>query len=243
MLHTDRLDLLLSLVHTLFAITVLPVLHYVSSSHPFDLCRNDPATSYWQSAALLVSVAYYVYDSIDMLQHEPAPLLPPSVCYLLHHAICVGGLLTPVVCGVDGSLVLLGLLIGELSNPPRLYAQLVARQLARHHKPPSVTRLSSQTLPHPSQLRGPAEVQLWVLHSTLSSVHFMLFVATRVLGVWYYAAVLWPCSASVWTAVWAGAMCVFSVCTVLVYVLWSDGVSIATTALERRSDTVRESHS
>ena len=174
-----------------------------------------------------------------MLQHDAAPLLPPTVYYLLHHGVCVGGLLTPVLSGVDGSLVLVGLMLGELANPPRLWAQLVAYQLAQLQAPqsPSATRLSSLTVPHPSQLQDRSQVQLWLLHSTLSSVHFMLFSATRVLGMWYYVSVLWRFSVSGWTVVWGGAMCVFSFCTVLVYVLGSEGTSIATTPVERRTDT------
>lgn len=65
----------------------------------------------------------------------------------------------------------------------------------------------------------------------------MLFAVTRVVGVWYWVSVLCVYSVSVWTVVWSGAMCVFSVCALLVYVWTSEGVSIATTAVERRTDT------
>ena len=76
---------------------------------------------------------------------------------------------------------------------------------------------------------------LWLLHSTLSSVHFLLFATTRALGVWYYVKVLWPYSASSWTVGWGGLMCVFSVATVVQYVVSSEGVNIATTTPERRT--------
>ena len=236
MLHTDRVDLLLSLLHTLFTLTILPLLHYLTTTRPFDLSHHDRSTSHWQSAALLASVSYYLYDSIDILLHEPAPLLPPSVYYLLHHVVCAAGLLTPVMTGVDGSLVLVGLMLGELANPPRLWAQLVACQIVQlqtAQSRPAAARLSSLAVPHPKQLQHRSQVELWMLHSTLSSIHLMLFIATRGLGVWYFARVLWPHSVSGWTAVWGGAMCVFSVCTVVVYLVSSDGINIATTAVDR----------
>ena len=246
-------------MHTVLTLAALPVVHWLSASHPFDLSRTDPATTCLQTAALLTSSAYYLYDSVDILQNDAAPLRPPSIYFLLHHAICVGGLLSPVVCGVDGTLVLVGLMLGEVANPPRVWAQLVAWQLAQRRQQPlspapaaaaagmseqsstsiataNTARSSTLTVPHPSQLRGREQVRLWLLHSTLSSVHFLLFASTRALGVWYYVGVLWPYSASRWTALWGGLLCAFSVATVVQYVVSSEGVNVATTAPERRTD-------
>ena len=236
--------MLLSLLHTFFTLTIVPLIHCLTTTHPFDPSHYASITDGWQSIALLVSMAYYVYDSLDMLQHEPAPLQPPSVYYLLHHVICIGGLLSPVLSTVDGSLVLVGLMLGELANPPRLWAQMVAWQIVQlqrqQQQPPqstAIVRVSSLTVPPSSQLQQRVQLSLWLWHATLSSVHFVMFSATRLLGVWYFVSVLWPYSTSGWTVVWGGAMCVFSVCTVLVYVLSTDGVSIATTTVERRTDT------
>ena len=140
---------------------------------------------------------------------------------------------SPLVCGCEQ--------LGELANPPRLWAQLVAVHLRL--APPSSSkpsepissareRSSDAPIPHPARLPK-ALLPLYHLHSTLSAVHFLLFTATRVAGIAYIGRVVWPLARSPWTVASACGLAVFSAVTITVYALRSDGVQLATIAPSR----------
>ena len=129
--------------------------------------------------------------------------------------------------------------LGEVANPPRLWAQLVAVRLQTR---PTATageanarrgRTADAALPHPARL-PPALLPLYHLHAALSGAHFLLFFATRVAGLLYIQRVVWPHARSLSTVCSAVGLAVFSLGTIATYALSTDGVDLATVPAPRK---------
>ena len=77
--RTARHDLLLSLIHTLLVLTLYPLVFALTSPQPFSL-STPTSTPLPLSLLLLLSLAYYAVDSLDILvrpcTHSDDPLHP-----------------------------------------------------------------------------------------------------------------------------------------------------------------------
>ena len=219
LLHSARYDVLLSLSHTAFVLLVDPLLLLFTS--PFS---SSPLLA----LPLLVSLVYFSLDSLDLLLYDPHPSQPPTVFFLVHHLICWVGLALPLITGLDRGLILVGLVLGEVANPPRLCAQMVAAHGGLEVEAGRVGELKGIDALSREQLGWYHVYSLW------SGLHLVVFSGTRVAGVWYIWEVLWPRAESMWTLVTAVAIAIFSLATVAVYAFTADGVQLATTSTARK---------
>ena len=60
---------------------------------------------------------------------EERPFDPPSVFFLLHHALCVWGLAGPLVTGQDSRIVIVGFIVSAVAALP--YCAMRTRPLHR----------------------------------------------------------------------------------------------------------------
>ena len=82
----------------------MATIHYHNEYHSLLTRRGVLAAAMWysllrssyQPALLLTSIAYYLHGSTDMLAHCPSLHRPPTVHYLLDHALCMASLATPL---------------------------------------------------------------------------------------------------------------------------------------------------
>ena len=128
--------------------------------------------------------------------------------------------------------------LGEVANPARLWAQVLAVQLQSQRltaAPPGLVqgRTRRDALPLPSQLPR-SSLPLILFHATLSSVHLLLFAATRAVCLLYFVLAVWPSAKSGLTVLSAVAMLLFSASTLAVFAWSSEGVLLATTTPERK---------
>jgi hypothetical protein len=79
-------------------------------------------TTWWQSALFLCSAAYFLIDSV-VVSVRSVHTLVRKCFFVTHHVWCVIGLVSPILTGLDGGLVLVGFVIAETANPLRLWVQ------------------------------------------------------------------------------------------------------------------------
>ncbi len=131
-------------------------------------------------------------------------------------ACLVAALVVSVASGFDSGLILLALLIGEIPNPPRLSAQILFQSDKSH---------SSRTAPNQSD---------WNL--TLSNAHFVLFIATRFIGLQFAFRVVWAYAVSSVTIGSAIGLCGVSAAAIYQYIRVGGGVHSTFPSTQHRSD-------
>jgi hypothetical protein len=193
----DAFDLI-SLGHSMGAVFFgLSALLWEMPSHRFwEWGENGMWSRPTTAGELLVlscSLLYFAVDALQLLFRHQTMVTLHRAGYLFHHALCAAGLLVPLLLKVDGTLVLCGLVVGEIANPPRLLSQLGER-LARRRAAAS----------------GP--LQRWALkHRTnLFTIHYGAFVVTRVTCVDLVVKVAYVHAQSAWT---------FGACDVALYLV------------------------
>jgi hypothetical protein len=178
----------ISLLHSVGAVVMgLAVLLWELPSHRFwDFATSGVwvrSASSWEMTVLSCSLVYFALDTLQLLVRRQSMAREHRIAYLCHHAVCASGLLVSLLFGVDGTLVLCGLVLGEIANPPRLLSQLGER-LARR-----------RDILHPKGLQG----MLLRWRATLFTVHYGLFIITRVCCVDFVVKVAYVHAQSVWT--------------------------------------------
>lgn len=188
----------ISLVHSMFAIVVgLSVFLYDLPSFKFWLWDHwKDTTTNKQCTLFMLAAFYFVCDTFLLCQRKF--LTRHEVGLICHHVCCLCGLLFPVWSGRDGALVLAGYILGEIPNPPRLLSILAD---------------------HPEFRTS------WIVKWQLSLVtlHYALFVSTRVLCVDFLVKVAWQHSFSWITLAAAFSLILFSVAALFEYCMETDG--------------------
>jgi hypothetical protein len=135
----------------------------------------------------------------------------------------------PIITGVDGSLSLMGLFLGELSNPPRVAALIIAQCLqlssSKHSSDYNNNNNNDANVSSSSISRLSDRARQWLadrrrlLHwqQISGTIHFMTFIACRMACIHYSVRVVWPL-ASGWSIIFTSvALLIFSAAAVLEY--------------------------
>jgi len=117
---------LLSLCHSIFAVLVgalvflwdVPTLRFWE----WDNIWQEP-TTIKQSWVFCLGSIYFLCDIFFLSQRRR--LGKHEWGLILHHVVCTMGLLAPVWFGRDGTLVLVGYVLGEIPNPARLVSIVI----------------------------------------------------------------------------------------------------------------------
>ena len=142
-------------------------------------------TSPTQTALFTLSALYFGYDmlSILLLRRGRRSLSRKHVAILVHHTILVLGLVAVCWYGQDGTVMLLGLLIGQSPNPTRL----LSRVLGRMQRFPDREKWTWER--YLEKLLAMKEADR---ARTLVAVHVFVFVGTRVMFAHYIAHTILP---------------------------------------------------
>lgn len=138
--HGTSFEAYISLSHAALVLTV-GTLVLCTELPTFALWRTPQLERWFKTTAARTSIAQTLLFSISILYFSFDMLLtvwkwsrskyPENLAIgnVLHHGVSMMGLSVSIVSGHDGTIALIGILICELSNPPRFLAQL---QQQRH---------------------------------------------------------------------------------------------------------------
>ena len=200
----SRASTLISAIHTIVVIVVgfVSVIAEFCALERWRIAEirtflTQPTTAL-QRSLFCCSIGYYAIDCLillEMMRRYVAAAVRTGkgtlqalkgswsaardVGFLCHHMACLWGLAGAVFYGMDGTLLLIGFSVGELSNPPRVVATLVGLF-------PSTLGWLKPRVPG------------------LTFVHFLLFVGTRVLLAKYAVSIVAPLCA-LYSTMWSAA--------------------------------------
>jgi len=134
---------------------------------------------------------------------------------LLHHVVCITGLIGPVLTGQDGTIILFGMLVGECSNPPRALYSIWARLGGTGNSKHSLFRFSCED---PSKRVKTAE--------SLRLFYFVLFAMSRIFAAHYVAHVVLPFASLIMTKLAGIFLVIFSAICIWDYAITSRSSSL-----------------
>lgn len=158
-------------------------------------------TSYGQSILFLVSATYFALDIIA-LQLRGRFHTSKGQRILTHHLLSILGLISPIISGLDGPLVLLGFVLAECSNPP-FHALTLCKYATKQNM-----RLRCAS-PWMKMLAKP--VIALCLSMDLSLVHVLIFVLSRLACLQFTAHAVMPFANILVTKVTSILLCLLSV--------------------------------
>lgn len=191
---------LISLCHSVFAV-VVGIIVFICDVPTLRFWEWDSiwqeSTTTKQSFVFCTASIYFLCDIFFLCQHPR--LRKHEWGLILHHLVCAMGLLVPVLSNRDGTLVLVGYVIGEIPNPARLLSILVDNPKFQGH---------------------------WLVKWQISLVtlHYALFVSSRVLCMDFLVKVVYYEAQSPLTVLCAVLLLVFSVAVLFEYLNDGGGV-------------------
>jgi cbb3-type cytochrome oxidase subunit 3 len=137
--------------------------------------------------------------------------------YLFHHLVCIGGLFPSVIHGHDGSMVMLGFIGGEISNPSRGLCEYVEFELtAMRERFQAIGKANFTKNGHDLRAALTAYNKLFQFNELLHQIYFVLFMVFRFLLSKYVFFAILPNCKSGWSYASAIAMFIFSVGSVFI---------------------------
>ncbi len=220
-----------------FDITDLSFIHAMTSLFLslYIVLREAPHLEFWrwpqdwfltpasdlQCVQFALSIFYFVFDSVIILRkvmRRPKFTLDiEEFAYLFHHVVCVMGLVPPIVTRKDGPIILIGFIAGELSNPPRFFAEHLGYELRD-------IRILKEAGLLPTKIATPAKVMraylnVFEVQYITGFMHFSSFIVFRAVLVYYTYVIMFPLCQLATSNIAAVAMLVFSIGSVIFLVM------------------------
>jgi hypothetical protein len=152
-----------------------------------------------------VSLVYYIGATIYWVRKHGSRQIPyhPSIAaasnnnskiqrHVTHHALSLLCVITSLITQRDNQIVLIGLWLGEVSNPPLIMEAI------RSRKNPTNAAGAVTTLSPPNNSSIPLLNPSLTSNVDLALLHFSLFIITRFLALQFAAHVVFPL-ATLWT--------------------------------------------
>lgn len=190
----------LSFIHALLIVVggSLIVLKEAPTYHFWTWAENyfKQPTSPLLSALFTTSVLYFIYDTYFILLRASRrktgfSLDLEDVGYLFHHGICIMGLIAPVLTGLDGPIIIVGFITGEVSNPPRFLAEHLGYELLDIRRLVKAKVIPSTKVPPSIVSRTFHNVLIW--QTTAAFLHLTSFIALRAVLLHYTYLMWWRC--------------------------------------------------
>jgi hypothetical protein len=158
------------------------------------------ATTPGQSALFILSSLYFCFDLLSMYMRGRTSS-PKHLRIVLHHVLSIACLVSSVVMGADGPMVLLGFLLGEVAAPP-LHLLTLCKLITR-----SNIKLRCVSM---WQLRALRPLLSLCLSVDLQLCHVLLFLVSRMACVQFTAHCIFPHATLSTTKAASAALCMLS---------------------------------